>query len=177
MAALKSLDIRASVAGDRAALESLYPRAFPDEDLLALLRDLLRDSENVVSLVATDETQLVGHIVFTHCGVAGSGARAALLGPLAVAPDRQRQGVGSRLVRAGLRHLVDADVELVLVLGDPAYYGRLGFGPEALVEPPYELPVEWSGAWQSQYLTSGSGPYVGKLIVPGLWRRPELWAP
>lgn len=174
---MKELDIRTSVAGDKAALESLYPQAFPDEDLLPLLRDLLQDSVNVVSLVATDETQVVGHIVFTLCGVTGSSAKAALLGPLAVAPDWQRQGVGTQLVRAGLRHLVDADVELVLVLGDPAYYGRLGFSPESHVEPPYALPAEWSGAWQSHYLVSGAGPYAGKLIVPALWRRPELWAP
>ena len=95
-----------------------------------------------ISLVGTIDLQIAGHAIFTKCGVVGSGVKAALLGPLAVTPVWQRRGIGSAIVRAGLKRLEDADVNLVCVLGDPAYYGRLGFVPETLVEPPFRLPTE-----------------------------------
>ena len=124
-----TVEIRDSRPDDGTALESLYPQAFPDEDLLPLLRDLLHDAANVISLVATVAAEPAGHVIFTRCGVIGDGVNVALLGPLAVAPAQQRQGIGSALVRAGLGRLEDEDVAIVCVLGDPAYYGRLGFAP------------------------------------------------
>jgi putative acetyltransferase len=168
--------IRESAAADVEAIEALYPRAFPDEDLLPLVRELLEDSEVTVSLVSLMDEELAGHAIFTMCSVDGASARVALLGPLAVAPTRQRRGVGSALVRAGLQHLKDADVDLVCVLGDPAYYGRFGFAPETGVEPPYQLPAEWEGAWQSTRLSNLS-ECSGRLSVPRQWRRRALWAP
>ena len=115
--------------------------------------------------------------MFTLCGLAGSSFRAALLGPLAVAPAWQRQGIGSAIVRAGLQRLKDADVDLVCVLGDPAYYGRFGFVPETLVEPPFSLPAEWGGAWQSHYLGDTTVSGSGKLTVPPQWLQPAVWSP
>jgi putative acetyltransferase len=171
------LDIRESAHADASAIESLYPQAFPDEHLLPLVRDLLQRPAIAVSLVGAVDLQIAGHVIFTMCGVAGSSVNAALLGPLAIAPAWQRQGIGSAIVRAGLQRLKDADVDLVCVLGDPAYYGRLGFAPEALVEPPFPLPAEWQGAWQSQYLNDTTSPCSGKLTVPPQWQQPALWAP
>lgn len=171
------LEIHESDQGDAAAIELLYPDAFPEEDLLPLVRDLLQDSMTVMSLVGTSNSQVVGHVVFTYCGVAGSNVKAALLGPLAVAPMWQKQGIGSALVRAGLQRLQDAAINLVCVLGDPAFYGRLGFVQEDLVEPPFPLPAEWDGAWQSQYLGDKSVPCAGKFSVPSQWLQPALWAP
>ena len=172
-----TFEIRNSRTDDWAALESLYPQAFPDEDLLPLLRDLLHDAVNVISLVATIAAEPAGHVIFTRCGVVGDGVTVALLGPLAVAPAQQKQGVGSALVRAGLGRLEDEDVALVCVLGDPAYYGRFGFRTESSLEPPYPLPAEWQSAWQSRCIATGATPCTGKLDVPGPWRKPELWAP
>jgi len=173
----KSLEIRTGVAADAAAIESLYPQAFPEEDLLPLVRDLLLDSAVAISLVGTIDAELVAHVIFTHCGVTGSSSKAALLAPLAVDPAWQRQGIGSTLVRAGLQRLKETDVDLVLVLGNPAYYRRLGFKQEDLVQPPYELPSDWSTAWQSRYLTEDAQPISGKLAVPDPWRQTALWAP
>ena len=171
------LDIREATRGDSEAIEMLYPGAFPDEDLLPLVRALLEDAEVTTSLVGTIASRIVGHAIFTKCGVAGSRVRAALLGPLAVAPERQGQGVGSAIVRAGLRKLESVSTHRVFVLGDPAYYGRFGFRPESLVEPPYALPVEWEGAWQSQSLGESTTPCSGALLVPRQWLQPALWAP
>jgi len=173
---LDELKIRESRLDDSAAIESLYPEAFPDEDLLPLVRSLLSDSLVTISLVATIDTRIVGHVIFTKCGVVGHSVNVSLLGPLAVAPAWQRKGIGSAIVHAGLRRLEDSDVSLVLVLGDPAYYGRLGFLPQSVVEPPYPLPPEWDGAWQSQYLSQPTTPCAGKLSVPSQWLQPALWA-
>jgi putative acetyltransferase len=171
------LEIRESVQGDSTAIESLYPEVFPDEDLLPLVRDLLRDAAVTTSLVAAVDSRIVGHAIFTKCGAVGSDANAALLGPLAVASAWQRQGVGSAIVRAGLRRLEDLGVNLVFVLGDPAYYERLGFRPESLVEPPFRLPAEWDGAWQSRSFGETMAPCAGKLSVPRQWLQRALWAP
>jgi putative acetyltransferase len=68
-------------------------------------------------------------------------------------------------------------VTRVCVLGDPAYYRRLGFAQERDVDPPYTLPVEWRCAWQSISLRGGSSPCPGTLSVPRPWLQPALWAP
>jgi len=174
---LDELQFRESRPDDSAAIRSLYPEAFPDEDLLPLVRDLLNDSVVTLSFVATIDTRIVGHVIFTRCGVVGNSVNAALLGPLAVAPAWQRKDIGSAIVHFGLRCLEESDVNLVLVLGDPAYYGRLGFLPESEVEPPFPLPSEWDGAWQSQYLGQPMTACVGKLFVPPQWLQPALWFP
>ena len=173
---LQELEIRESGPDDTAAIESLYPAAFPEEDLLPLVRDLLPDTAVAMSLVAAIESQIAGHVIFTKCGVDGSNVKAALLAPLAVAPAWQRKGIGGAITRAGLQRLKSEGVELVCVLGDPAYYGRLEFVPETLIEPPFPLPQEWSGAWQSQYLHDAV-PCAGTLAVPRQWLRPAYWAP
>ncbi len=171
------VSIRDTSPEDWAALEALYPQAFPDEDLLPLLRDLLPDAVVAMSLVATIDGQVAGHVVFTRCGEDGGGARTALLAPLAVAPARQRRGIGSALVHAGLQRLKDEGVGLVCVLGDPAYYGRFGFRMESTLEAPYPLPEEWKDAWQSLRLGGATKPRAGTLLVPLQWREPTLWSP
>lgn len=171
----EELEIRESVAGDFDAIESLYPEAFPEEDLLPLVQKLLPDAAVTTSFVGVIDSQIAGHVIFTKCGVVGSSFHVALLGPLAVAPARQRQGIGSAIVRHGLSRL--EDVDLVCVLGDPGYYQRFGFRPESRVEPPFRLPAEWDGAWQSLDVGEKRPLRPGKLLVPRQWLRPALWAP
>jgi putative acetyltransferase len=170
-------DIRDSVQSDLAAIELLYPDAFPDEDLLPLVGDLLRDTAIAISLVAVIDLQIVGHGVFTRCGVLGSGIKAALLGPLVVAPDWQRQGIGSAIVRAGFKRLQEQDVTIVCVLGDPAYFRLHGFQREKSLKPPYPLPDEWKDAWQAKSLVEDAETCSGTLSLPAVWRKPALWAP
>jgi len=169
------VDIREARPGDVLAIERLYPQAFPGEDLLPLVRDLL--SSSAVSFVAFVGDALVGHAAFTPCSVDGSTDKVALLGPLAVAPDLQRKGIGSAVVRAGLAHMATSGTAQVYVLGDPAYYRRFGFQPDDSVAPPFPLPEEWRGAWQSYRLSGDKPPLSGKLEVPQAWRRRILWAP
>lgn len=174
---IDDLEVRESQPTDLASIETLYPDAFPDEDLLPLVRDLLGEDPSVLSLVGIADRRLVGHVIFTICGLAECPEKVALLGPLGVASARQRQGIGSALVRAGLQRLEKTGTAQVYVLGDPAYYGRFGFEREAGVAPPYPLPEQWHGAWQSIRLRDTAPAFHGKLSVPRPWQRPALWAP
>lgn len=169
--------IRDSVQSDLAAIEALYPEAFPDEDLVPIVRDLLHAAQDVVSLVATIGPQIAGHVIFSRCSVSGQEMSAALLAPLAVISAWQRRGIGTAIVHAGLQRMEESGVDVVCVLGDPDYYGRLGFTTESSIEPPYSLPSEWSTAWQSIRTGDSAMPTSGKLLVPPQWMNPSLWAP
>jgi putative acetyltransferase len=172
-----AIEIRESVASDIEALDRLYPAAFPEEDLLPLVHQLLAETEGVLSLVATLDARVVGHVAFTRCGLSGTKASASLLGPLAVDPAHHGKGLGSALVRDGLARVEHAGSAGTLVLGDPAYYRRFGFEPEVRIQPPYPLPAEWAVAWQSRWSDPRSGSDPGVLVVPAAWSRPALWAP
>lgn len=171
------LTVRQSEARDEPAIVALYPRAFPDEDLVGLVRGLLRHPALALSLVASRAGELVGHIAFTQCQVADDRRSVALLGPIAVSPDVHRRGVGTVLINAGFAALKSAGVSFVFVLGDPAYYARFGFEPEERVLPPYALPNEWTTAWRSLALSDDKAFPTGQLRVPDIWDNPALWGP
>ncbi|MEM6461687.1 MAG: N-acetyltransferase [Pseudomonadota bacterium] len=173
----ENVDIRQSLPLDKQAMTRHYESAFPDEDLLPLVLQLLSQERGVLSLVALIDSAVAGHVVFTDCGTGGAVSNVALLGPLAVSADRQRMGIGGTLVRAGLEHLEKEGIGFVCVLGDPAYYSRFGFTPEPDVLPPYPLPNEWLGAWQSLALNSKEALPNGVLSVPPPWQDRRLWAP
>ncbi|TVQ29617.1 MAG: N-acetyltransferase [Geminicoccaceae bacterium] len=173
----ETIRVRPPQDGDDAGLARLYPRAFPGEDLLPLVMRLHREVPGLVALVACAGEAVVGHVAFTPCFVGARSEGVALLGPLAVQPAWQGRGIGSNLVRRGLAALRAEDVAAVLVLGDPAYYGRFGFGAETRILPPYDLPPEWRDAWQSLGLRPVPAPLAGRLSLPPPWQAPALWAP
>jgi putative acetyltransferase len=161
---------------DWRSIEAVYPLAFPDEDLVQLVHRLLQDAAHTISLVAVTEAGITGNIVFTRCTLGRGGVRAALLAPLAIVPAHQKQGLGSALIRTGLDRLREEGAEVVYVLGDPAYYGRLGFMPERSVAPPCPVPPEWANAWQSLRLGDKAVSLTGTLKVPETWLDPALWS-
>ena len=91
----KEIGIRPSRSTDLPSIAHLYREAFPSEDLWPLVSALLEEAADVLSLVAVRETTSAGHIAFTRCSVEAPASRAALLGPLAVAPQLQKQGIGA----------------------------------------------------------------------------------
>lgn len=166
--------IRSAEVGDLPALEALYPKMFPEEDLLPVVRALSALDSGVQSIVAVRDTDIVGHVMFTDCSVAGSTETLSVLGPLGVAPTQQKQGIGSALVQHGFAQLRDANVAAVYVLGDPNYYSRFGFVAENGIQPPYPLPPEWDGAWQSLHFSDVAIPN-GTLAVPAPWDERKYW--
>ena len=82
----------------------------------------------LISLVAVDEGEEVGHILFSPVTITGAaGIQIVALGPIAVLPDRQRRGIGSALVNAGIEECRKAGVRAVFVVGHAEYYPRFGF--------------------------------------------------
>ena len=156
----------------------LYRRAFPDEDLTGLVADLigLCPENAVLSLGITRDDMIVGHIILTQCRLSGEPELSVgLLGPLAVDPDHQRQGLGSALIEDGLVALQARGAAAVCVLGDPAYYSRSGFSVERDIATPHPIPDQWREAWQSIWFKPDDCR-AGTLIVPVPWDKPSLWA-
>lgn len=80
-----------------------------------------------VSLVAERGGEIVGHVAFSPVQIDGNELRWYGLGPVAVRPDRQRQGIGTRLIEAGLDQIKSMGAAGCVVLGYPGYYSRFGF--------------------------------------------------
>lgn len=138
--------IRAEVAADIPEIHSLTHRAFADmpysDGTEADLNDALRAAGVLVlSLVAEDAGAVVGHVAFT-AAVSQTGETGwFVLGPIAVEPQRQGQGIGGQLIRAGLARLAELDARGCILIGDTGYYPRHGFVPRPDLAPPGE-PAE-----------------------------------
>ena len=93
---IRGLVIREAEAKDHDAIARLVEAAFGQRDEAVLVDRLRRDGDVVIELVATNEGELVGHIVFSRLAVEGGGSRfdALALAPEPEAPDRQRSGIG-----------------------------------------------------------------------------------
>lgn len=115
----------------RAAFAAAFGNGDGEAALIAALR---ADGDVIVELVAFDGEELVGHILFSRMTTEPTAARIAGLAPMCAKIGRQKEGIGSALVRAGLEACRAQGIEAVIVLGDNAYYGRFGFSA-ALAAP------------------------------------------
>lgn len=168
--------IRPAEDRDWPEIAALLGAAFPDEALAPLVRALTGIEDRVFTLTAIAHGRVSGLAVVTLCGPETDPAQVALLGPLGVSPECQRQGLGRTLVEAACRRLASSGTSRLLVLGDPAYYGRLGFAPETAIRPPYPLPEAWRTAWQSRPI-GRNGPAGDAIELPAPWLDPALWSP
>ena len=150
------MKIRAEVEQDRNAVYALNRAAF-ESDIEADLVDALRlRADPYISLVAEDGGEVIGQIMFSPATLSADPEfRAMALGPMAVKPGRQRQGIGSALVRDGLAACKQLGYQAVFVLGHPQYYPRFGFLPASryLISSVYEVPDE---AFMALELTPGA---------------------
>ena len=122
--------IRTEVEADRAAIHAVNRAAFGTLVEANLVDVLRRKATQFVSLVADVDGAIAGHIVFSKVWLAGHDDLSIMgLGPMAVAPDYQRKGIGSALVRAGLTSCKQLGCQAVVVLGHAEYYPRFGFSP------------------------------------------------
>jgi putative acetyltransferase len=139
--------VRPERASDLPAIRGVNRLAF-GRDEEARLVDALRDGGHVrASLVAEVDGRVVGHVLFSDLTIVTTigkvEALALALAPLAVIPSHQRRGIGSKLVREGLRACAKAGHRIVIVLGHPEFYPRFGFSAKLAerLESPFSGPA------------------------------------
>jgi putative acetyltransferase len=125
--------VRAERTEDIEAIHLVNRLAFGQEDE-ALLVQRIRESPGFMpdsSLVAIKDEKVVGHILFSriHIETPQGDVKVLSLAPMAVRPEFQNSGIGSDLVREGLKRCRDLDHTIVVVIGHPEYYPRFGFIP------------------------------------------------
>ncbi|MEZ4241482.1 MAG: N-acetyltransferase [Myxococcota bacterium] len=136
---MDTLRIRTEAPGDAPAIHEVERLAFGREAEAELVDAVREAGAGVLSLVGVWAGEVIGHVLFTPVSVGGG--RGVALGPLAVHPDHQRQGVGTALVREGLRRLQTLGHGAVVVLGEPGYYRRFGFRPARAFGVSWDRPV------------------------------------
>ncbi len=137
------INIRIESQEDIQQVHLLNEQAFEQPAEASIVDKLRSACPECLSLVAEDDRSIVGHILFTpvvieqqHSNIQGMG-----LAPMAVSPDRQKQGIGSRLMEKGLELLKSQNCPFVIVLGHPDYYPRFAFERASK----YGLVSQWEG--------------------------------
>jgi len=123
--------VRQEQPKDIAAVRVIHQRAFEGPQEADLVDSLRENCPGLLSLVATMEGRVVGHILFSPAVVEGEDRAVEGMGlaPMAVLPEHQRRGIGSMLVETGIARLKDQGCPFVIVLGHAGYYPRFGFVP------------------------------------------------
>jgi len=125
------MNIRTEKLEDIEAIRQVNRAAFGRETEANLV-DKLRGIASTFSFVAVQSDRIVGHLLFSPVAVVGNcSSNFSILGlaPVAVLPDYQRQGMGTLLIREGLKECVRSGFQAVVVLGNPDFYSRFGFIP------------------------------------------------
>lgn len=107
--------------------EAFSGRPFSDGAEPRVIDALRAAGALTLSLVATHDGEVVGHVAFSPVTINGESGDWYGLGPVSVWPDRQRTGIGQALIREGLQRLRSMGAGGCVLLGDPAYYARFGF--------------------------------------------------
>ncbi len=172
------ISIRSETPEDYAAIRQVIIGAFEkcefghngEADLVDQLRN---NCDNLLSLVAVDDDEVVGHILFSpvSINIRGGELRGMGLAPMAVAPNRQKVGIGTALVEEGLRRLANSDCQFALVLGHPQYYPRFGFVPAAQ----YGISHGFAGIPKDVFFVKFFNDDIEQSVANGLvYFRPEF---
>jgi len=173
--------IRESVENDKKCIKKVHQNAFDQSESEAVSQlaiDLLEDKTAlpILSLVAEQNNEIIGNIIFSSISIEGAeGVSAYILAPMAVTRFAQKGGIGTRLINMGLETLKERGAGIVFVYGDPDYYMRTGFKAGHKLKPPHKLayPEE---AWMAQELVEGIlGKTQGIVQCAASLNSPELW--
>jgi putative acetyltransferase len=137
--------IRNEKIEDQKAVREINLKAFPT-DVEAALVEKLRSSMDTISLVAVHEDKVVGHIFFSPLTIENDkkSFKALILAPIAVLPEYQKQGIGSKLVENGIIECRNQGHSIIVLVGHPEYYPRFGFisAEQNGIEHPFEVPED-----------------------------------
>ncbi len=176
------MNIRLTQETDLDSILKVVETAFSDEEnqvIINLVQELSREvtSPSIKSLVAEVDNQVIGYVSYSPIYLKPDSVIVGyILAPLAVSPEHQKQGVGSNLNNFGIDMLTKDGVGVLLVYGDPAYYGRFGFREEIgrSFVPPY--PLQYPFGWTGMMLNDTPVPEqpihfecVAALSKPDLW--------
>jgi putative acetyltransferase len=157
--------IRASEPGDAAGIRDVLRAAFQGDVEAKLVDELRADGDIVLSLVVSDpKDSIIGYIAFLRLSVAETPCIG--LAPLAVAPQYQRCGIGKALIEQGMVTLKQRGEKLFFVLGQPDYYTRFGFDPQAAIA----FTSDYSGPYFMAYRLEGA-PASGAVRYPPAFAR------
>ena len=159
---------RETTPGELALIETIHASAFGRDEEARLPQAIIEAGHDVISVVAAQGDYLIAHALFS--ALEGP-ERALALGPVAVVPDHQGEGAGTRLVRYGLDLARERGWRSVFVLGDPAFYMRLGFRRDLAAG----AVVPWAGpSFQALELVPGSlAGWSGLLRYPAAFGQDE----
>lgn len=137
------------------------PQASGDEQNLV---GRLRQSAGYVpelEFVAEQDGRIVGHIMLTKIRIGN--AEQLILAPLAVAPDRQRTGIGGALIEKAHKTAQKSGYSLVILVGHPTYYPRFGYRPASIfgLTCAPEIPPECFMAFD----LTGKGASFGTFVT------------
>ncbi len=135
--------IRKEQAEDVHRIRFIHEKAFGRIQEADVINKLHLNCHELLSLIALHEDQLIGHILFSPATIEGDhGVLEGMgLAPVAVLPDYQRKGIGSKLVRSGMDILEKNSCPFIIVLGHPHYYPRFGFETASK----YGVRCQWEG--------------------------------
>ncbi len=135
--------VRKELEADRGDIFAINQLAFETSDEAKLVDRLRKEASPIISLVAEDDGKVVGHIMFSPATFSGhEDVKIMGLAPMAITPEQQNKGIGSKLVKIGLEQCKEMGVKAVVVLGHPNYYPRFGFKSSVLygIKSEYDVP-------------------------------------
>ena len=176
------MNIRHFQKTDLDSILTVIDTAFSDEEnkvIMNLVQELHQEtsSPSIKSLVAEVDNEMIGYVSFSPIFLkSDSSISGYILAPLAISPEHQKQGIGSSLIKSGIDILTQDGAGVLLVYGDPAFYGRFGFNEEIgrTFTPPY--PLEYPFGWTGMMLNGTTAPEepiqfecITALSKPDLW--------
>ena len=141
------IEIRSETAADARAIETVTVAAFLHAPHTShtehfVVNELRKAGQLTISLVAEAGGTVIGHVAISPVSISDGTLKWYGLGPISVAPEHQRRGVGSRLMREALRRLRASGTSGCVLLGEPEYYGRFDFQADPRLSLP-GVPAEY----------------------------------
>lgn len=164
---MEQISIRVETANDRHAIHQLTKQAFAampysDGSEPFIIDALRKDGDLSLSLVMEKEHILIGHIAFSPIKIRDQHLNWYGLGPVSIAPEHQKQGYGSQLIRQGLKEIKALGALGCALIGNPDYYKRFGFSSYkgftyGDLDPQYVMQNPFDGEARLGHLTYAKG--------------------